>query len=96
MQVGKSYYYRNESARWTANRGSCRSVTWTTTDRVAQLVFTLAERVGPIARPALGESHADEIDHVPQFLAAPDLKFAVDGVASQVWCKRRSTKVPCC
>ena len=53
---------------------------WTPTPRVARLVYTLASGSDPSPGRRWARRHADDLDHVPAFLAAADPELAVDAV----------------
>lgn len=53
---------------------------WTPTPRVARLVHTLASGSDPSPGRRWARRHADELDHVPAFLAAADPELAVDAM----------------
>jgi hypothetical protein len=54
---------------------------WAPTLRVARLVFTLASGSDPSPGRRWARRHADELDHVPSFLAAADPQLAVEAMA---------------
>jgi hypothetical protein len=53
---------------------------WAPTPRVARLVFTLASGSDPSPGRRWARRHADELDHVPSFLAAADPQLAVEAM----------------
>jgi len=53
---------------------------WAPTPRVARLVFTLASGSDPSPGRLWARRHADELDHVPSFLAAADPQLAVEAM----------------